>query len=65
MPIAQDAASTVLLTEDEVIDSLLQDARLRQAVATCVLPAVRVGDSWRFRRSDLDTWIARQRATAH
>jgi excisionase family DNA binding protein len=60
----QNAASTVLLTKDEVIDLLLQDTVLRRAAATCVLPAIRVGDSWRFRRADLDAWIARQRATS-
>jgi excisionase family DNA binding protein len=64
MPDTQDAAPTVLLTKDEVIDLLLQDAVLRQAAATCVLPAIRVGDSWRFRRADLDAWIARQRGAA-
>jgi excisionase family DNA binding protein len=25
------------------------------------LPAVRIGRQWRFRRSDLDEWILRQR----
>ena len=63
MPDTQNTATTVLLTKDEVIDLLLQDAVLRRAAATCVLPAIRVGDSWRFRRADLDAWIARQRTT--
>jgi hypothetical protein len=52
MPDSQHTAATVLLTKDEVIDLLLQDA------------ALRVGDSWRFRRADLDAWIARQRSPA-
>jgi excisionase family DNA binding protein len=64
MPDSQHTAATVLLTKDEVIDLLLQDAALRRAAATCVLPAIRVGDSWRFRRADLDAWIARQRSPA-
>jgi hypothetical protein len=54
------ATSTDLLTADEVIDRLLEDANLRRVAATCVLPAVRVGDDWRFRRSDLNDWIRRQ-----
>ena len=52
--------SSELLTTDEVIDRLLEDANLRRVAATCVLPAVRVGATWRFRRSDLDEWIRRQ-----
>ena len=49
------------LTGEQVIDLLLEDPLLRRIAATCVLPAVRCGDEWRFRRSDLDQWIARQR----
>jgi excisionase family DNA binding protein len=52
-----DASSSDLLTADEVIDRLLEDANLRRVAATCVLPAVRVGSDWRFRRGDLDEWI--------
>jgi excisionase family DNA binding protein len=54
------ATSADLLTADDVIDRLLADANLRRVAATCVLPAVRVGSGWRFRRSDLDEWIRRQ-----
>lgn len=50
-----------LLSADEVIERLLGDADLRRAAATCVLPAVRCGDAWRFRASDLDAWIRRHR----
>ena len=28
------------------------------------LPAVRIGRQWRFRRSDLDAWLERQRPDA-
>jgi excisionase family DNA binding protein len=46
------------LTATEVIDRLTRlPARLRRLAAACVLPAVRVGDEWRFRRADLDAWI--------
>jgi excisionase family DNA binding protein len=56
----ETAVTSDLLTADEVIDRLLEDANLRRVAATCVLPAVRVGSSWRFRRVDLDQWISRQ-----
>jgi excisionase family DNA binding protein len=49
------------LTSDDVIEILQGDPVLRRVALTCVLPAVRMGDEWRFRRSDLDAWIARQR----
>jgi hypothetical protein len=49
------------LTSDQVVDRLLEDPLLRRIASTCVLPAVRCGDEWRFRRSDLDQWIGRQR----
>lgn len=50
-----------LLTTEQVIERLLEDETLSRAAATCVLPAVRVGSSWRFRRADLDSWIAAER----
>jgi hypothetical protein len=49
------------LTSDDVIDVLQRDPALRRVALTCVLSAVRVGDEWRFRRADLDAWIARQK----
>lgn len=60
MPGTQRVAEAGLLTTEEVIERLLEDATLRRVAATCVLPAVRFGDSWRFRRTDLDAWIERQ-----
>ena len=48
------------LTSDQVIQRLLAQPTLRRRASTCVLPAVRVGAEWRFRRADLDTWIASQ-----
>jgi hypothetical protein len=50
------------LTSEEVVDRLLEDPLLRRIASTCVLPAVRCGDEWRFRKSDLDQWIGRQRS---
>jgi hypothetical protein len=51
-----------LLTSDQVTDRLLRDARLRRVAMACVLPAVRCGAEWRYRLSDLEAWIAAQRA---
>ena len=48
------------LTSEEVIQKLLAEPLLRKRAATCVLPAVRVGAEWRFRRTDLDAWIRTQ-----
>lgn len=53
-----------LLTTEQVMDRLLSRRALRRAAVTCVLPAVRVGAEWRFRREDLETWIASQTGTA-
>ncbi len=59
MPKSVSAGETELLTAEQVIERLL-DADLRRLAATCVLPAVRSGEHWRFRRADLDEWIRRQ-----
>ena len=53
-------ATADLLTGQQVIERLLGDVRLRRVALTCVLPAVRVGSEWRFRKTDLDEWIKRQ-----
>jgi hypothetical protein len=52
-------AAAELITSDEVIERLLAEPSLRRKALTCVLGAVRHGNEWRFRRSDLETWIAR------
>jgi hypothetical protein len=48
-----------LLTADQVVDRLLKFPKLRQLTSTCVLPAVRVENEWRFRRHELEAWISR------
>jgi excisionase family DNA binding protein len=53
--------ATEFVTSEEVVDALQSDPFLRQLAVSCVLPAVRVGDEWQFRRTDLEAWIARQR----
>ena len=49
-----------LLTTEQVMDRLLADATLRRVAMTCVLTAVRCGNEWRFRKSDLEAWIELQ-----
>jgi hypothetical protein len=53
--------ATDWLTTEQVIERLLADPELRKHASTCVLPGVRCGDEWRFRKSDLDQWILGQR----
>jgi hypothetical protein len=60
-PAGDAEESSEWLTGEQVIDRLLEDPLLRRIASTCVLPAIRCGDEWRFRRSDLDQWIGRQR----
>ncbi len=51
------------LTTDEVLDILRVNARtLYRLIHAGGLPAVRVGRQWRFRRSDLEQWLSRDRA---
>jgi excisionase family DNA binding protein len=61
LPPAGPPEASEWLTSAQVVERLLQDPMLRRIASTCVLPAVRCGDQWRFRKSDLDQWIARQR----
>jgi hypothetical protein len=62
MNISQSSELPDLLTSDEVIQRLCADSALRRVAISCVLPAVRFADEWRFRRSDLDAWIMRQKS---
>ena len=57
-PMTDESAD--LLTTDQVMDRLLAEPSLRRKAVSCVLGAVKCGSEWRFRRSDLETWIARQ-----
>ncbi len=52
------------MTTGEVIAFLRVNARtLYRLIHTGGLPAVRVGRQWRFRRSDLEVWLSRDRAS--
>jgi excisionase family DNA binding protein len=50
------------MTTDEVLDYLKVNSRtIYRLIHRGELPAVRVGRQWRFRQSDLDAWLDRQR----
>ena len=52
------------LTTEEVLGYLKVTPRtIYRLIRSGDLPAVRIGRQWRFRRTDLDAWIERQRAT--
>jgi excisionase family DNA binding protein len=56
---------TAFLTTEEVLGCLKVNPRtIYRLIKTGELPAVRIGRQWRFRRSDLDEWIDRQRTAA-
>jgi excisionase family DNA binding protein len=53
------------MTTDEVLDYLKVNPRtIYRLIHRGDLPAVRVGRQWRFRQSDVDAWLDRQRLPA-
>jgi excisionase family DNA binding protein len=53
---------TAFLTTEEVLAYLNVTPRtIYRLIRSDELPAIRVGRQWRFRRSDLDQWLERQR----
>lgn len=51
------------LTTEEVLSYLKVNPRtIYRLIRSGELPAIRIGRQWRFRRSDLDDWIERQRS---
>ncbi len=51
------------LTTDEVLDYLQINLRtIYRLIKARQIPAVRVGRQWRFRRTDLDAWLAARTA---
>jgi excisionase family DNA binding protein len=53
------------LTTEQVLDCLKVNPRtIYRLIRSGELPAVRLGQRWRFRRSDLHAWIERQRTAA-
>ena len=50
------------LTTEEVLSYLKTTPRtIYRLIRSGELPAVRIGRQWRFRRTDLDQWVERQR----
>lgn len=55
----------VFLTTEEVLSWLKVTPRtIYRLIRTGELPAVRVGRQWRFRRADLENWLATHSASA-
>jgi excisionase family DNA binding protein len=55
-------ANSEIMTTEEVIAFLRVNTRtLYRLIRTGDFPAVRVGRQWRFRRTDLEAWLARDR----
>lgn len=53
------------LTTEEVLGCLKVTPRtVYRLIRIGELPAVRVGRQWRFRRSDLENWLAAREASA-
>jgi len=54
---------TPFLTTEEVLDYLRVTPRtIYRLIRSGELPAIRIGRQWRFRRTDLDDWLDRQKA---
>ncbi len=54
------------LTTEEVLEYLQVNLRtVYRLIKAGKIPAVRVGRQWRFRKSDIDTWLERQRGGGH
>ncbi len=52
------------LTTEEVLEYLQVNLRtVYRLIKAGKIPAVRVGRQWRFRKSDIDTWLANQQAS--
>jgi len=59
------ASTSAFLTTEEVLSCLKVNPRtIYRLIKSGELPAVRIGRQWRFRRSDLDSWIDRQRTAS-
>ena len=62
---SSEGSYTAFLTTEEVLGCLKVNPRtIYRLIKTGELPAVRIGRQWRFRRTDLDDWIERQRTAA-
>ena len=63
MASGSEADLQAFLTTEDVLGYLKVTPRtIYRLIRTGELPAVRIGRQWRFRRTDLDEWLDRQRA---
>ena len=61
MTLAQNSPPAILTTE-EVLDYLrVTPGTIYRLIRDGELPALRIGRQWRFRRSDIDEWLDRQK----
>jgi excisionase family DNA binding protein len=61
----EDITLPVFMTTEEVLSWLKVTPRtIYRLIRTGELPAVRVGRQWRFRRADLETWLAARTASS-
>jgi excisionase family DNA binding protein len=51
-----------LTTEDLLSYLRITPRTMYRLIRNGEIPAIRIGRQWRFRRADLDAWVARQRA---
>ena len=59
------ARNSAFLTTEEVLGCLKVNPRtIYRLIKSGELPAVRIGRQWRFRQTDLDDWLDRQRTAA-
>jgi len=62
--VATRAGMAAFLTTEEVLVYLRVNPRsIHRLIEAGDLPAIRIGRQYRFRRSDLDAWLERQRAS--
>lgn len=55
-----------ILTIKQVADYLKVNERtIYRLAASSEIPAFKVGNSWRFKRSELESWITAQQADQH
>jgi excisionase family DNA binding protein len=59
----KERLAAFLTTEDVLAYLRVTHRTIYRLARSGELPAVRIGRQWRFRRSDLDTWIDRQSAS--
>ena len=62
---SDESGFQAFLTTEEVLAYLRITPRtIYRLIRSGELPALRIGRQWRFRRTDLDAWLERQRAFA-